>query len=438
MKGMRLGRCSVLLLCGAWLAPAQPVLTAIQDTLYKADGTRYNGTMRIRWRSFEAGDQSNIATADLTVEVVNGVLRVRLAPTTTASAGAQYEVAYESRGRLQFTETWAVPPSATPLRIREVRIGQGSVVGPPPVETQITIPDVAGLSNELLVRPIRGPGFATSRAAVINAAGQMEGATGDPGDCVRVDGSASPCGAGGGGGSGGVLPQFADGEVPAGLVNGVNTVFTLNFPPSPGASLSLFKNGVLQRAGTDFLLSGPTITFLFSSVPQTGDVLQARYRYGDPSSPLSSFTAAQTVCSGTGTGTSSMTLVSLGSCSIPAGVLGAGDRIEIRFQYEHTGSTTGFAAEVRWGSTAVVSRSMSLLETTFFGRAEAGLHGAGAQSAAQSWGALTALSSSAGAVPFVTGQAVTMDFRGQLSAAGSDTVWLRNFTVIRYPAQANP
>ncbi|MBX9601154.1 MAG: hypothetical protein K2X35_09120 [Bryobacteraceae bacterium] len=437
MKGKRLGRWSVLLFFSLSPAPAQPVLTAIQDTLYKADGTRYNGTMRIRWRSFEAGDQSNIATSDLTVEIVNGVLRVRLAPTTTATAGAQYEVAYESRGRLQFTETWAVPPSATPLRIRQVRTGQGSVVGPPPANTQITIPDVAGLSNELLVRPIRGPGFTASRAAVINAAGQMEGASGDAGDCVRVDGSASPCGAGGGGG-GGILPQFADGEVPAGLVNGVNTVFTLNFAPSPGASLALFKNGVLQRAGTDFLLSGSTITFLFSSAPQTGDVLQARYRYGDPGNPLASFTAAQTICSGTGTGTSSTALISLGSCSIPAGVLGAGDRIEIRFQYEHTGGTTGFGAEVRWGSTAVVSRSVSLLETTLFGRAEAGLHGAGGLSAAQSWGALSAVTAAAGSVAFTPGQGLTVEFRGQMSAASSDTVWLRNFTVIRYPAQGNP
>jgi hypothetical protein len=37
-----------------------------------------------------------------------------------------------------------------------------------------------------------------------------------------------------------------------------------------------------------------------------------------------------------------------------------------------------------------------------------------------------------------TSQTLTISFRGQLSAASSDVLALRNFTVIRYPAQANP
>ncbi|MEI9814463.1 MAG: hypothetical protein WDO18_18275 [Acidobacteriota bacterium] len=69
------------------LAAAQPSLTTIQDVLYRADGTRFTGTLYIAYDSFQGGDTSNIATANLTVAVVNGSLRVRLVPTTNATAG---------------------------------------------------------------------------------------------------------------------------------------------------------------------------------------------------------------------------------------------------------------------------------------------------------------------------------------------------------------
>src|ERR1700687_1713712 len=90
------------------IARGQPALTTIQDTLYRADGTRFTGTMIIRYNSFQAGDTSNIATSNLTLAIVNGTLRVQLVPTTTASAGAQYNVTYNSQGINQFTEVWAV------------------------------------------------------------------------------------------------------------------------------------------------------------------------------------------------------------------------------------------------------------------------------------------------------------------------------------------
>ncbi|MDP8991108.1 MAG: hypothetical protein M3N41_13635, partial [Acidobacteriota bacterium] len=127
-----LRRLIVLLLAATGLAQAQPALTTIQDILYRADGTRFSGTMFIAWSSFLAGDTSNIATANLTVPIVNGVLRVQLVPTTTASAGAQYNVTYQSGGVNQFTEVWAVPPSTPRLRVRDVRLSSGVVVGPAP------------------------------------------------------------------------------------------------------------------------------------------------------------------------------------------------------------------------------------------------------------------------------------------------------------------
>jgi hypothetical protein len=80
----------------------------------------------------------------------------------------------------------------------------------------------------------------------------------------------------GSGGGGGV---FADDETPSGLVNSSNTVFTLANTPSPGASLQLFENGLLQNpSGNDYSLSGNTITFTIA--PSTGSALLAWYRFG--------------------------------------------------------------------------------------------------------------------------------------------------------------
>jgi len=415
-------------------AAAQPALTAIQDTLYRADGTRFTGTMFIRYNSFQAGDTSNIATSNLTLPVVNGTLRVQLVPTTTASAGAQYTVTYNSRGINQFTEIWAVPPSTIPLRVRDVRVSSGTVIGPPPVTTPIQIGDVVGLSNELAVRPMKGVGFGIGRAAVINQAGQIDAATGNLGDCVLVDGSSGPCGTAGGGAGG----SFADGEIPTGAVNGVNTVFTLAAAPSPASSLEFFRNGLLQLQGVDYQISGTTVTFFLASVPQSGDLLVASYRFATVSSPLTSLAPPQVVCSSTGTGTSNTTLVELGSCTIASGLLGSGDRFEVQFQFGHTGTTTGFTGTVQMGGTTVASRAGGATETLLAGHTNFGIDGSGQTWDTQTWGIGLSLAATAGTAGENTAQAVRVSLLGQMAGTTSDSVILRNFTVIRYPAQANP
>jgi hypothetical protein len=82
------------------------------------------------------------------------------------------------------------------------------------------------------------------------------------------------------------VPNFADNIIPTGTVNGTNTTFTLpNADTNTGASLNLYRNGVLQQAGgNDYTLTvasggGGTIVFTSGSIPQTGDVLLASFRY---------------------------------------------------------------------------------------------------------------------------------------------------------------
>src|SRR5579864_6593139 len=87
-------------------ALAAPPLTTIQDVLYKADGTRFNGIVTISWSSFEASDRSAIATQMTTVKVVDGNLRIQLVPNTDSNPLVYYSVVYNSDGRVQFSELW--------------------------------------------------------------------------------------------------------------------------------------------------------------------------------------------------------------------------------------------------------------------------------------------------------------------------------------------
>jgi hypothetical protein len=251
---------------------ATPPLTTISDTLYNADGTLFNGVLTITWPAFEASDTTAIAAGTLTVQVTNGVLYVQLVPTTNANTGAVYTVTFASEGVVEFTETWAVPPSTIALRVRDVLVPNGTVSGSgPPVTTLISIADVTGLQAALNLYALIGTSFAPSRTAIIDATGAIDGATGTLSDCMHVDGTSAPCGTSG-------SATFVDAETPAGAINGANASFTLANTPNPAASLTLFLNGLLQDQGVDYTLSANMITFATAGVPQTGDILRANYR----------------------------------------------------------------------------------------------------------------------------------------------------------------
>jgi hypothetical protein len=255
---------------------AAPALTTIQDTLYKADGTRFNGVAYIEWNSFQASDASAVAASSVVVPIADGVLRVRLIATSNASTGAHYFVRYHADGKVQFTETWNVIPSATPVALAAVRVAAGTTTGgnttPPPT---LTVPDITGLAEELANRPVKGFAYATDRILKSGPTGALESVQGNLTDCIRVDGTSGPCGTGGSGSSG---PGFVDQEAPTGSINGSNAVFTLTQAPNPASSLELYRNGVLMKLNVDFTLSGVTVTFGSLSIPQTGDLLLASYR----------------------------------------------------------------------------------------------------------------------------------------------------------------
>jgi len=415
---------SVLFAGRVWAAP--PLVT-VQDTLYRADGTPYSGYLVIEWKSFEASDQSAIAMQAINLRIYNGQFKARLVPTTTASPAGSYRVRYVSDGKLQFTETWAVPPSNGPLRVRDVRVASapGSGGGSVGASTQVNISDVIGLTDELENRPRKGIGYQTGRAAVINGLGEIEAALGADEDCVRVDGSSGPCGAGGGGSMG---ASFRDGETPTGAVNGVNAVFTLAEAPSPAGSLLLYRNGLLMKRTLDYNLTGNTVTFVPAATPQTEDILVASYRtLGTPVS------YSLVLCASVGTAVSGTSFTSLGTCTIPANLLQSGDRLEIVYDFSHQGTTQGGEYEIRYGTEVIASRVLPSSEAFAAGRIGAGAQNAALNWHSQNWGKSIAMGLNAGSFASDFSVPATIDFRGKMAAAGADTLTLRNYTVIRHP-----
>lgn len=77
---------------------------------------------------------------------------------------------------------------------------------------------------------------------------------------------------------GGAVLSFAENEVPSGVIDGLNPEFVLANTPLAG-SLKLYKNGMRLQEGSDFSLSGNTITYLSGQVPKVGDSHLADYRY---------------------------------------------------------------------------------------------------------------------------------------------------------------
>lgn len=71
---------------------------------------------------------------------------------------------------------------------------------------------------------------------------------------------------------------FVDGEVPNGLLNGVNGTFALSAAPNPMESAILTKNGLVQQLSEDFTIQGSRVIFNKKSIPSAKDSLLIWYR----------------------------------------------------------------------------------------------------------------------------------------------------------------
>jgi hypothetical protein len=443
---MSLARKAAILFCAAFPLWAAPPLTTIRDSIYKADGTRFNGSAVISWMPFDADDNSKIGLQSLTVPIINGAIRVQLVPNTDSTPVNYYTVLYTSDGKQQFTEMWAVPPSTTPLHIKDVRVvtssasttgSNGGGVVQPPSQNPITESSVIGLLTDLSLRPIRAATYTTGTAAMVDDTGAIGSVQGNLSDCVRVDGSAGPCY------DTNLAPSFVDYETPAGAVDGSNAAFTLADTPNPAASLSLYRNGLVEQAGSDYnIQTDGSILFVPAAVPQVGDVLLASYRTGasNASSPIVAPQSVQApnvqiLCSGPGAGTSGVKYVVLGGCTIPARTLAVGDRVEVRFNLAHQGTANGFNFQVNWGQTTMVLRTASSRDAVVTGHGDASVGPTGTTLDMQTFGTALSLDSRVASASDALNADITVNFQGAMNNAGNDTVSLQNYTILRYPAQ---
>lgn len=122
----------------------------------------------------------------------------------------------------------------------------------------------------------------------------------------------------------GIVPKF---EVPTGTVNGSNTVFTLSATPVANASVIMVLDGVTQTNGTDYTVSGTTVTF--TTAPTTGTEVVAIYNSaasaggGDFSSNTSASVDGEVVLfSGTG-GKTGKRATGTGIAKLTSGVVSA-------------------------------------------------------------------------------------------------------------------
>lgn len=66
-------------------------------------------------------------------------------------------------------------------------------------------------------------------------------------------------------------------EVPAGVINSVNTAFTLANVPLTAASVKLYLDGLIQVQGTDYTIVGAAITM--TAAPLFAQTLYADYQF---------------------------------------------------------------------------------------------------------------------------------------------------------------
>ena len=65
-------------------------------------------------------------------------------------------------------------------------------------------------------------------------------------------------------------------EIPSGLIDGVNTSFTIVNTPKVG-TFNLYLNGVKQYLNTHYTISGVNLTL--TSAPLAGDIITCSYIY---------------------------------------------------------------------------------------------------------------------------------------------------------------
>jgi hypothetical protein len=127
------------------------------------------------------------------------------------------------------------------------------------------------------------------------------------------------------------------------------------------------------------------------------------------------------------------TLTLLGAFNIPAGVLAAGDRLEIQADYAQQSTADGFSIQVDWGATALVHRDAAASESLVSGQGSAAILASGAPLSAESRGTVLALAAGAASASDNYSAGIAVSFIGSLAclalANSGDSVTCTSFSV---------
>ena len=253
-------------------AVAQTNLSVINDTVTNPDGTMFNGTLALTWTGTSSASANGAAPYSTSVKIYNGVLSISVAPSTNASPAAFYLAVFTSGdGRTSWVETWQVGPSASPLNLSQVRSTVPNTTAAP-TSTTLSIGQVTGLSSYLNA-------LSNSVNTITSTVGKFNATLGSVSNTVsNLQSTVTSLASNAQSGTSGAT--FVDGEIPGGTINSSNATFTLANIPAPVSSLLLSNNGILLTSGSDFTVSGSTVTFFSNALPQIGDSLAASYRLG--------------------------------------------------------------------------------------------------------------------------------------------------------------
>lgn len=264
----------LLLLLAAVAAKA----TVVQGIVYDATGRPANGQMIISWPAFTSLNGRAVPAGARTLKITSGVVSVDLEPTPP---GTLYTVRFMFAGGTTQTESWAVPQTSGTISISQARAAGN----------QAPIPDTAQLGGDLTGTPgnagvVRLQGVPVDNRtpsegdALIFGSGAWRPAPAIVTDEPPVDGQLLRWSAAAGRWRKVII---VDQEAPSGQINGVNRIFTLAHTPDPPASVTVWRNGLVQArcpaAVCDYYLSGNQIQFIEAATPQPGDVIRVSYRY---------------------------------------------------------------------------------------------------------------------------------------------------------------
>src|SRR5664279_1915480 len=98
--------------------------TQIRDTGYTGfGGTLFSGRITVTAPDMTTPDGRTVNRWEQSYTITNGIISVDLEPNDTATpAGTSYVVIYRPKSGQAWSERWAVPTSATALRVNQVRV----------------------------------------------------------------------------------------------------------------------------------------------------------------------------------------------------------------------------------------------------------------------------------------------------------------------------